>query len=131
MPRTKLRRWKEKIDFETGEITSADKLYAQERRNKILIPPSMQILHRMVYGYDSIYMNYHNPGTGEARLNCEGGFGYSRDVRKMVKRGWITISRRSYSGRTSDIRTTIATITDQGRVAYEKWRKRMQHQLRK
>lgn len=133
MPRTKNRRWKEKIDFSDGEITTADKLYAQERREQLLIPQTMQMLRRMVDGRQDPYMNQYYPGDGSVRLNCLGGFGYGRETRKMVKKGWITIYRsqgnQSCHGGSNTINTTIATITDQGRIAYADWKKRMKGRI--
>ncbi len=129
MPRTKNRKWKEKIDYFSGQIVTSDELYARLRREEILIPPTMAMLRRMVDGRQDPYMNQYYPGTGSVRLNCLGGFGYGRETRKMVAKGWITISRsighQSCHGGSNTINTTIATITDQGRVAYAKWKQRI------
>ena len=67
----------------------------------------------------------HDGVTYFQKVNCEGGIGHDRNLKWLIKRGMVTIERKTkyqasawFAGSidrcTHDIRYTVAKITDEG-----------------
>lgn len=129
----RLNRYWERIDPETGSITSYEALRDRNTRRELVTPKHMAMLAFMVDGkYEPVAKETYG-GNGSVRLNSLGGWAFDASVRKLINKGHVVISRQkgytSKHGGTNTINTTIATITDEGRLAYADWKKRMKGRL--
>lgn len=129
----KLNRYWERIDPETGAITTYEALRDRNIRRELIMPKHIAMLSYMVEGkYDPVAKETYG-GNGSVCLNRLGGWAFDSNVRKLINKGHVVISRSkghtSRHGGTNTINTTIATITDEGRQAYADWKKRMKGRL--
>lgn len=121
--RKKRGRW---IDTRSGDIINADELQRRYQSYENISSQRMRMLRFMIEGKTTVQGSKYG-GNGKCLLNCEGGFAYNAEVKRMLKRGEITIHRSNGypSGFSSaHIRRTCATVTEKGRAAYERWKKR-------
>lgn len=102
------------------------------------MPKRMYMLMFMIEGFDdypswSSYRGTRRGGTGQAALNCEGGFGLDTVVKKMIRDGEVTLSRyqshNNVHGGNPTINRTRITVTQRGREVYLAWKKRMGKRL--
>ncbi|MNV54476.1 hypothetical protein D3C71_1466710 [compost metagenome] len=129
----RLNRYWERIDPEVGSITTYEALRDRNIRRELIMPKHIAMLSFMVDGkYEPVARETYG-GNGSVRLNSIGGWAFDSHVRKLIDRGHVVISRpkghTSKFGGTNTVNTTVATITDEGRLAYAVWKKRMKGRL--
>lgn len=115
-------RW---IDTETNEVINANEVRKRYQSYDNVSSQRIRMLRFMIDGRQYLSSTY--GGNGICYLNCEGGFAWNAEVNRMIRRGEITIGRTSgfeSSFSSANIRRTYAKVTDKGRDAYAKWKKK-------
>lgn len=66
--------------------------------------------------------DYPTPFLRGLRLHCQGGYGFGRDLRELVRNGYLVMRRHQYSTSLSGnhaLRVSMLELTNKGRKAIE------------
>lgn len=112
--------------YSSGPMQKLAKARQAQALAEALVPKRFAVLRYMIDGVKSYSETY--GGKGKCYLNFRGGFGIDKEVRRMIKRGEIIVSRGEHHhnshGGNPTINATVATVTDKGRLAYDNWKRR-------